>query len=176
MNDLICSWININPSKEKAIFPITIKIYSDTNENENNPLVGPGEVGVVPLDPPGPLSLYLWHTNPEYRAGNFHTRKILLREFIVSLNIQFDIELKGRSWNRSKVITQLQEQETSAISPPQNTPELNKALCYCKNLQYIEVDEIHKKIYWYPQDIRLWTNEFPVYLASFGCRSIYVKK
>jgi len=85
----IGSWISQNPNKDISVPFIKIQVISDTCESSENPVVGPGGVSVVPLDPPGPVSLYLWHTNPEYRAGNFQTRKIILREFIVSLNAKF---------------------------------------------------------------------------------------
>ena len=141
MSEQISGWIEQNKNKNVMVPNISIKIYSDTCESETNPLVGPGNLGVVPLNPPGPVSLILWHTDPEYRAGNFLSRKGILRDMIVKVNERFQNELKGRGWNRAKTIEQLQAQESSAISPPQNTPELNKALCHILNFQLIEVDE-----------------------------------
>jgi len=172
--------MNINPNKDISILPISIKLISDTNENEELPCVGPGKVGIVPLDPPGPVSLYLWHTHSEFRAGNFLIRKTILRETIVTLHERFENELKGRQWTyngqRKKAIEQLEQQESSAISPNQHTPELNKALCYVLGFQFAEVDEIHKKIFWYPSDIRTWTKDQPIYLVSLGSRSVYIHK
>ena len=167
--------IKQNPNKDVSVEKILIKVFSDTNDFEETPQVGPGKVGIIPLDPPGPVSLYLWHTNPEYRAGSFQTRKTILREQIVKLNEEFQNSLKGRQFNRKKAIEQLQEQESSAVSPSQDTPELNKALCHLLNIQIVEVLEIHKKIQFYPSDVRTWDNEKPIYLVSYGCRSIYVK-
>jgi hypothetical protein len=171
----LISIIEKNKNKDLSIDPIRIKLISDTNEFEPLPAVGPGGVGVVPLDPPGPVSLYLWHTNCEYRAGSFLTRKAILRETIIKLHELFESELKGRQWNRKKAIEQLEEQDSSAVSPNQHTPELSKGICYVFGFQYAQVDEIHKKISWYPSDIRTWTKEKPIYLVSLGCRSIYVK-
>ena len=176
MSEQISGWIEQNKNKNVMVPNISIKIYSDTCESETNPLVGPGNLGVVPLNPPGPVSLILWHTDPEYRAGNFLSRKGILRDMIVKVNERFQNELKGRGWNRAKTIEQLQAQESSAISPPQNTPELNKALCHILNFQLIEVDEIHKKMFCYPSDLRQWTKENPIYLVSWGSRSIYVNQ
>lgn len=175
ITEQISKWISQNKYKDNTIFEIQIKTYSDTNENELNPLVGPGGLGVVPLNPPGPISLVLWHRDPEFRAGNYITRKTILREKIVEINERFQNELKGRGWNRAKTVEQLQQQESSAVSPPQNTPELNKALCHILNIQLCEVDEIHKKMFFYPNDLRLWTKENPIYCVSWGSRSIYVK-
>ena len=172
----ISSWISQNENKDISVPHIKIQVISDTCESSKNPVVGPGKVGVIPLDPPGPVSLYLWHTNPEYRAGNFLTRKTILREFIVSLNGKFEYELKGRQWNRKKAIEQLQEQDSSAVSPPLHTPELSKGICHVLGFQYMEVDEVHKKLFSYPEDLRQWSNEYPIYLASIGCRSIYIQE
>ena len=176
MLEQISSWIAQNKHKNDSVNEIKIKTYSDTCETETNPLVGPGGLGVVPLNPPGPISLILWHKDPEYRAGTFLTRKSILREKIVHINERFQNELKGRGWNRIRTIEQLQEQESSAISPPQNTPDLNNALCHILNIQLCEVDEIHKKMFFYPNDLRKWTNENPIYLVSWGSRSVYVKQ
>jgi hypothetical protein len=138
----ISSWISQNQNKDISVPFIKIQVVSDTCESSENPVVGPGGLSVIPLDPPGPVSLYLWHTNPEFRAGNFQTRKVILREFIVKLNGQFESELKGRQWNRKRAIEQLQEQDSSAVSPPLNTPELSKGICHVLGFQYIEIDEI----------------------------------
>jgi len=173
--DQILTWIAHNPTKDTTVKRICIQTCSDTNDATDTPVVGPGGVGVVPLDPPGPVSLYLWNTNPEYRAGNFLNRKTILRSFLVEINERFDKELKGRAWSKNLVLSQLQEQESAAVSPPQKTFELNKALCYVLGFQYIEIDEIHKKMYVYPEDLRTWSALNPVYLASYGCRSIYTK-
>lgn len=172
----ISSWISQNQNKDISVPHIKIQVVSDTCEGSENPVVGPGGVGVIPLDPPGPVSLYLWHTNPEYRAGNFLTRKQILRQFIVTLNGHFESELKGRQWNRKKAIEQLQEQDSSAVSPPLYTPELSKGICHVLGFQYVEVDEVNKKLFSYPEDLRTWSNEYPIYLVSIGCRSIYVKE
>jgi len=175
MIEQIVQWIEQNPNKHTTIEPITIKIVSDSDDNNPTPTIGPGKVSIIPLDPPGPVSLYLWHTNPEYRAGSFLTRKTVLRENLVSLNEKFQIELKGRNWNRKKAIEELQSLDTAAVSPQQSLPELSRALCHVLGFQYIEIDENSKRILPFPKDLRSWSNELPVYLASYGCRSVYIK-
>ena len=94
----------------------------------------------------------------------------------MKLNDKFQNSLKGRIWNRVKSIEQLQEQDTSAVSPPMNTPDLNKALCYVLGFQLVEVEENSKKITLYPNDIRVWTKEYPIYIVSQGSRSIYIEQ
>ena len=171
----LVEWIQVNPNKDSIIEPISIKVISDSNEAKPTPAIGPGQVSIIPLDPPGPVSLYLWHTNPEYRAGNFYTRKTVLRENLVSLHERFQNELKGRGWNRKKAIEELQSLDTSAVSPQQSFPDLSKALTHILGFQYVEIDENSKKILTFPKDIRTWSKEYPIYLASYGCRSIYIR-
>lgn len=176
MIETLMKWIDENPNKDISVEPIKIKIISDSNEASPMPEIGPGKVSIIPLDPPGPVSLYLWHTNPEYRAGNFLTRKTILRETLIVLHEKFEKELKGRTWNRKKAIEQLESLDTAAVSPQQSLPDLSKALCYVLGFQYAEVDENLKRILTYPTDIRTWSKEYPIYLASFGCRSVYIRQ
>jgi len=171
----LVEWIQENPNKSTNIEPIFIKTISDINEADPIPEIGPGQVSVVPLDPPGPVSLYLWHTHPEYRAGNFQIRKTIMRETITSLHERFEQELKGRTWNRKKAIEELESLDTSAVSPQQKLVHLSKGICFVLGFQYAEVDENSKRIMTFPSDIRSWTKEQPIYLASYGCRSLYVR-
>jgi hypothetical protein len=175
MIDTLIEWIQMNPNKDKNIEQLSIKVISDTNEAEPTPEIGPGQVSIIPLDPPGPVSLYLWHTNAEYRAGSFQTRKTVLRETLVMLHERFQNELKGRGWNRKKAIEELESLDTSAVSPQQSLPDLAKALTYIYGFQYAEIDENAKRILTFPKDVRTWSKEYPIYLASYGCRSVYVR-
>jgi hypothetical protein len=103
------------------------------------------------------------------------TRKAILREKIIEINERFQNELKGRGWNRKKAIEELESLDTSAVSPQQSLPDLSKALTHIYGFQYAEVNESSKKILTFPKDIRTWSKEYPIYLASYGCRSIYIR-
>ena len=172
--DNIIKLINNNIYKKNSVDPIFIVPISDNDESTPNYVEGPGGVSIIPLNPPGPVSLYLWHTNAEYRAGNFNIRKDILRSMLTKLHERFQTELKGYSSNRVKSIEQLQQQDTSAVSPPMNTPDLNRALNTVLGIQIVEIDDIHKHIVSYPNDIRNFSKEYPIYLASQGCRSVYI--
>lgn len=172
--DSIIKLIQQNQSKKVSVEPIFIVPISDNDESNPSLVEGPGGVSVIPLNPPGPVSLYLWHTNAEYRAGSYNVRKDILRSTLTDLHGRFQNELKGRSANRTKSIEQLEQQDTSAVSPPMNTPDLNRGLHTVLGIQIIEVDDIHKHIVSYPNDIRLFSKESPIYLASQGCRSVYI--
>ena len=173
MDNIVKSIIQ-NQNKKVTLDPINIVPISDNDETSSNFVEGPGGVSIIPLNPPGPVSLYLWHTDVEYRAGTFNVRKDILRNTLTTLHERFQTELKGRSANRVKSIEQLQQQDTSAVSPPMNTPDLNRAMNTVLGIQIIEVDDIHKHIISYPNDIRNFAKEYPIYLASQGCRSVYI--
>ena len=162
MDSIIKSIIH-NQNKKITIDPILIVPISDNDESAPSLVEGPGGVSVIPLNPPGPVSLYLWHTNAEYRAGNFNVRKDILRSMLTTLHEKFQSELKGRSSNRTKSIEQLEQQDTGAVSPPMNTPDLNRGLNSVLGIQIIEVDDIHKHIVTYPNDIRQLSNMSPIY-------------
>lgn len=172
--DNIIKLINHNSNKKVTLNPLYIVPISDNDEANPSLVEGPGGVSIIPLNPPGPISLYLWHTNVEYRAGTFNVRKDILRNTLNILHERFQIELKGYSANRVKSIEQLEQQDTSAVSPPMNTPDLNRAMNSILGIQIVEVDDIHKHITSYPTDIRNFSKEYPIYLASQGCRSLYI--
>ena len=107
MNNLIAI-LETNPNKDKTLPPIDIKIRSDTQEGENVPKTLCGWVP-TPMEPPGPLAVVLWKTNPEFRAGTPSVKRTILRETILKLLERIDSELKGHKWSKKKVIEQLNQ-------------------------------------------------------------------
>jgi hypothetical protein len=172
----IQAWISENPHRKRTVLPIEIRIVSDTQEGEEVPSTLPGGWSSTPLEPPGPVSLYLWKTNPEFRAGSFTVRRTILRETILVLHERVDKELRGIKWQRKKVLEQLSAQQTSAVSPPMDTPELDKALCHLLGYQKVIVDEAgSKKIQFFPENPQSWSADFPVWGSSIGARAVLHK-
>ena len=171
MNNLIAI-LETNPNKDKTLPPIDIKVRSDTQEGENVPKTLCGWVP-TPMEPPGPLAVVLWKTNPEFRAGTPSVKRTILRETILKLLERIDSELKGHKWSKKKVIEQLNQQQSADISPPQNTRELDNALAHLYEVQFVVIDEANKKIQWIPEDVRQWTPDRPVWGISLGSRAIF---
>lgn len=171
MNNLF-DILQTNPNKNNTLPPIEIKIRSDTQEGENVPKTLCGWIP-TPMEPPGPLAVILWKTNPEFRAGTPSIKKTILRETILKLLERIDKELKGQVWSKKRVIEQLNQQQSADISPPQNTKELDKALAHLYEIQLVIIDEANKKIQWIPEDIRQWTPDRPVWGISLGARAIF---
>lgn len=165
-------WVKENPSRSRTVIPIEIRIVSDTQEGEDEPMSSAGGLVPTPLEPPGPVSLWLWKTNPEYRAGTAQVRRSILRDSIVELQRRVDIELRGSRWGRKKILEQLAAQQTAAVSPPMDTPELDRALAHLFGYQKVIVDEANKRVKFAPEDPRSWSEELPIWGATAGSRAV----
>jgi hypothetical protein len=160
-----------NPSRAATVEPIQIRVVSDTQEGEDAPVTLCGWVP-TPLEPPGPLSLCLWKTNAEYRAGTVAIRREMVRTEIVKLAKRVEAECRGHRWSRKKIQEQLAAQQSADISPPQDTKDLDEALAFLFEVQIVMVDEANKKIRWVPEDPRNWSRERPVWGATVGSRAV----
>ena len=169
---LVQGWSATNPSRNTSVLPIEIRTQSDTSE-ELQAVNGPGGCVATPLDPPGPVSLLLWYTDPLYRGGTLTLRNTILREKLMELGLRVENECKGHRWQRKKILEQLAAQQTAAVSPPQDTHELDDALCFLMNFQKIILDDIHKKVLHFPRDLRTWSAENPVWTTSLGSRCVF---
>jgi hypothetical protein len=168
----IQSWINENPHRKREVLPIEIQTFSDTQEGMEAPASSAGGLVPTPLEPPGPVSLLLWKTNAEYRAGTAQVRRTILRDTLLEIGTRVEKELKGVRWSRKKIQEQLAAQQTSAVSPPMDTPELDRALAHLFGYQKMIVDENGKKISFVPADPRQWSAEYPVWCATTGTRAV----
>jgi hypothetical protein len=164
-----------NSNATKEVPQISIQVCSDTNETDEIPSTLCGWVP-TPLEPPGPLAAVLWKTNPEFRAAAISVRKTILRETIIKLQERVEAELRGHRWSRKKIIEQLVAQQSADASPPQNTKELNNALAFLYDVQFVFVDEANKKISWSPEDVRTWSTDRPIWGLSVGSRAVFHRK
>ena len=163
-----------NPQASKEVPKISIQVCSDTNETDEIPSTICGWVP-TPLEPPGPVAAILWKTNPEFRVATLPVRRSILRETIIKLQERVESELRGHRWSRKKIIEQLVAQQSADASPPQNTKELNDALAFLYEIQFVFVDEANKKISWSPEDVRTWSSDRPIWGLSFGSRAVFHK-
>jgi hypothetical protein len=161
-----------NPNRFASVDPIDLKVHSDTQDKEDRPATICGWVP-MPLEPPGPVSAALWKTNPEFRAATPPVRRTILREAIITLQQRVENELRGRKWQRKKIMEQLSAQQSADASPPQDTRELDAALAHFYQVQLVIVDEANKKIRWVPEDPRTWSASQPVWGLSLGSRAIF---
>lgn len=168
----IREWVKENPHRKRQVLPIEIQVISDTQEGDDIPASAAGGWSPTPLEPPGPVSLWLWKTDPEFRAATAPVRRTILREAILKLTERVEAELRGVKWQRKKVLEQLAAQQTAAVSPPMDTPELDRAMAYLFGYQKVVVDEANKKVRFFPEDPRTWSAELPVWGSTTGARAV----
>lgn len=160
-----------NPHRKREVSPIEIRVDSDTQEGVDAPASAVGGLVPTPLEPPGPVALYLWKTDAEFRGGTSAVRRTILRDKLISIHERVEVELRGVKWSRKKILEQLAAQQTSAVSPPMLTPELDIGLCALFGYQKVDVDEANKKIRFFPADPRTWSKEYPIWGATAGGRA-----
>lgn len=172
MLEQVKTWILTNPSRDAHVAPIEIRLKSDTGDVSDQAINSPGGCIATPLDPPGPVSFYLWHTDPLYRGGGLQLRRQILRETLVEIAKLIESDCRGYQWRRTKILEQLAAQQTAAVSPPEDTKDLDEALCFVLGYQKIIIDDIHKKILHYPSNFNQWSSEKPIWASALGSRCL----
>ena len=96
------------------------------------------------LNPPGPVSLWLWSTNPEFRAGSEAQRREMLMQTIVSLQGRVQSgEGGGRKWSKTKICEALGT--TIENASEENFEALEKAVSVLGDVQWIRMNENERK-------------------------------
>jgi hypothetical protein len=166
------SWTSQNPNRDMKVNSIEIQTQSDTGSGPEV-LAGPGGLTSTPLEPPGPVSLYHWYTDPVYRAGTASLRRQLLRESLLEIGFRVNLECKGHRFSRPRIHEQLASQQSTHASPTQDTHDLDNALCFLYDYQKIVIDEANKKLLFYPENLMSWTASKPIWMCGIGSRCVY---
>lgn len=143
-------------------------IYKYIEKNPNKAKTLPKEVmentgtdwdcfSMKPVEPSGPLSLFLWATDPLYSAGSPSLRKQLLTETLLTLHDRIEKELIGRRWPRKKIHDVLATQVSAGT--PSESPLLLEVLCELFQKQVVLLNKKEKSLSFFPPDIRCWTPE-----------------
>jgi hypothetical protein len=114
------------------------------------------------LQPPGPLSLFLWSTNAIYRAGTETLRRNMLNEKIIDLQerVQNGEIPSSRKFTRSKLSDAMGM--TIENASEENFECLEKTISTLGGVQWIRIHENERKITCIPDDLRLWTADKPI--------------
>jgi hypothetical protein len=115
-----------------------------------------------PLNPPGSLSQFVFHTDPLYSAASPALRRQLLIEKVLEIQERVDKELVGRKWSRKKIHDALGEQ----INSPRYSELVEQVLSELFQYQKIIVHRKTKAISFVPSDLRLWKNTEPIYVGD----------
>lgn len=113
------------------------------------------------LQPPGPLSLFLWSSNPEYRAGSEAQRRKALNELVIQFmeRVQKGEVASSRKINRAKMAEALNITVENASD--ENFDALERSVSVLGNVQWVRMNENEKKATFIPEDLRLWSNDRP---------------
>ena len=125
----------------------------------------------VRLQPPGPVSLFLWSTNAEYRAGSEALRRTMLNDILVKFQdrVQRGEANTGRKISKSKLTEALAITVENASE--ENFEALEKVVSSLGNVQWIRIHENERKITCIPGDLRIWRRDIPILWARERYRS-----
>lgn len=151
----IYEYIESNPFRDVQL---TIGSTSSTNQGSTW-----DAFTVLPLQPPGALSHFLYATDPLYAAGTPLLRKQLLTEALVPLQSRVDTELVGRKWPRKKIQDQLASQ--ISINLCGYSELLEQVLCELFQIQKVVLHRSNQTISLFP-DPRSWTSEKPILVSD----------
>ena len=121
------------------------------------------------LNPPGPVSLWLWSTDPEYRAGSEILRKKILSDHIIGLQERAQTGEGCRRGTKSKVCDALGTNVENASE--ENFELLEESVSALCGVQWVRIHENEKKVTFIPKDLRLWTAEKPIFWSRERYRS-----
>jgi hypothetical protein len=159
--ELLLPIIEKNPHKSLALDIIRMPGEADSTLADESTETQYG-VQWARLQPPGPLSLFLWSTNAIYRAGTETLRRNMLNEKIVDLQarVQNGEIASSRKFTKAKLSDALGMNIENASE--ENFECLEKAISTLGNVQWIRIHENEKKVTCIPDDLRLWSSDKPV--------------
>lgn len=139
--------IDKNPNKGKTLKKRTEEATANTWD----------VFSMKPIEPSGPLSLFLWSSDALFSAATPTLRKQLLTEKLLELHDRIDKELIGRRWPRKKIHDVLATQVSAGT--PSESPLLLEVLSELFQRQVILLNRKTKSISFFPPDIRCWSPE-----------------
>uniref|UniRef100_A0A6C0HFZ5 Uncharacterized protein n=1 Tax=viral metagenome TaxID=1070528 RepID=A0A6C0HFZ5_9ZZZZ len=126
------------------------------------------------VSPSTPLSAIMVIQDDIYSASPVTARYSQLRDETTSLQEKAVLQLKGRAWPVRRTAEGIAgvglEQERHSMW----TPLGFRAICSLRECQMIIIDETKKSVVFYPEDVRLWSKEIPVYILDSSAHIVYI--
>jgi len=159
--DSLLPFLDKNPHKSLTAEYIPMPGESDSAPVDESTECQYG-VDWVRLQPPGPVSLFLWSTHAEYRAGSEAQRRTMLNDILVKFQdrVQKGEVNAGRKISKSKLAEALAITVENASE--ENFEALEKVVSSLGNVQWIRIHENEKKITCIPGDLRTWRRDIPI--------------
>jgi hypothetical protein len=160
------TWIQKNPHNQHHL-----PNFASKQANDDEPELQWDCFWKRVLEVPGCLSGLLFMTNPLYRSASVNSKKQILRETILELEERIHKELVGRKWSRRKLVELVSAE--LAEKPPQMDPALEEALCELYQVQKLIVHHPQKKIYFFPEDPRVWKSGRQLLISDSENLAVY---
>jgi hypothetical protein len=163
------TWFDKNAHKQKCVSP-----YVSMQDSVEGSQAKANEFGwsTVSIAPCTPLSAILIAQDTMYNASPDSARRIFLRDETTDLQEKAVLHLKGRAWpvrRTSEGIAACGLEEGRASS----WPDMGwRALCALRECQLVVVDEDHKQIRFFPEDVSTWSQDVDTFLVDYECRSV----
>lgn len=160
-SQLLLETIHKNPHKSKVPDVITMPGDNHQAPQEESTELHYG-VQWGRLQPPGPLSLWFWTTDVEYRGGTEASRRTMLMEKTVELQerVQDGEGAFSRKWSKTKICEAIGH--TAEFAEEENFELLETALYQLCKVQIVRMNENEKKLLFVPNDLRLWNSDYPI--------------
>ena len=163
-------WVKKNPFQE-----LSLKVYSGsesaTPTQEHVQRDGWSKRVVTPSTP---LSAILMLQDDIYESSPITARNGQLRDETTSLQEKAILMLKGRAWPLRKTAEGIAsvglEEERHSLW----TPIGFRALCNLRECQLVVIHETKHTITFYPEDVRCWSKDVPVYIIDSSAHTIHI--
>jgi hypothetical protein len=160
--ETVKDWVRVNPFQH-----MSLKTYYglETATIKEDPVQSDGWVKQL-ITPSTPLSVVLMIQDDMYNAIPTTARYSQLRDETTDLQEKATLQLKGRAWPVRRTAEGI-----AAIGLEEERHSLWtaigwRALCELRECQIIIVNDALKTVVFYPEDVRLWSNDVPVYIMD----------
>ena len=160
-----------HPFKDTAALP-PIRVELQTRDDDNTTVEEEGWIR-RPLGHGGVVGLMLYMSNPLFRSGTAATRRCFLREEVTDAQKRAQVKLRGRKWPAQRVseaISNCLQWEKTVVGIRDYACSV---ICVLYDIQMIVVDTDTKTLQFFPEDVRTWRNDLPIYMMSGDGRWLF---
>ena len=162
-------WMKKNPFQESSL-PAYTNTEKARNEQESVQKDGWSKHIVMPSTP---LSAILLMQDDIYASSPITARNSHLRDETTTLQERAVTQLKGRAWPMRKTAEGIAsvglEEERHSLW----TPIGYRALCNLRECQLVVLQETTHVLTFYPEDVRCWSKDIPVYILDSYAHMIH---
>ena len=168
------AWSSVNEWITKNSFTVTLKVYHGQEQALPRDDILSENWSKRLISPATPLSAVLMMQDDIYQASPVTARPALLRDETTAMQENAALQLKGRSWPVRRTAEGL-----AAVGLEEERHSLwtslgFRALCFLRECQIIIVHETLKNVSFYPEDIRLWAKDVPVYIIDSSAHTVSI--